>query len=226
MKTFLGVIIIVSSWFLVVSANTIRVPQDQPSIQEGINAAVNGDTVLVADSTYYENIDFLGKAITVASYMIMDHDTTHRDSTIINGSQPHDPNKGAVVSFVSGEDSTSVLFGFTITEGSGTWYSAYQARAGGGISCDNSGCKIIANKIIINNVTGPVALGGGVAAVPMGSTAYMVLENNQITQNMVKTNNTWAQGGGVFLNSNAKLTANLISYNTCISDTMSNPITW
>src|SRR5580698_5705652 len=48
-------------------AATINVPSDQASIQGGINAANNGDTVLVAPGTYYENIDFKGKAITVTS---------------------------------------------------------------------------------------------------------------------------------------------------------------
>ncbi|MBN1465227.1 hypothetical protein JXA02_05660 [candidate division KSB1 bacterium] len=49
-------------------ANVIRVPQDQPTIQAGISTSANGDTVLVADDTYYENINFKGKAITVASH--------------------------------------------------------------------------------------------------------------------------------------------------------------
>ena len=50
----------------------INVPGDQPTIQEAINASVDGDTVLVADGTYYENINFKGKAITLASWFLID----------------------------------------------------------------------------------------------------------------------------------------------------------
>src|SRR5207249_11972489 len=43
------------------------VPAGQPTIQAAINAASNGDTVLVAPGTYHENINFMGKGITVTS---------------------------------------------------------------------------------------------------------------------------------------------------------------
>ena len=197
-------------------AGIIKVPAQYSTIQAGINAAFPFDTVLVADGTYYENIDFKGKAITVASHFLTDGDTTHVNSTILDGSKPTDPNVGSVVLFVSGEDTTSTLYGFTITGGSGVVTST--GRAGGGIFCYNSGCRIEANKIINNSVTGAMAIGGGLAARPFGNTYWVLLKDNQIAHNMVTTNSQSALGGGVLLSSNAKLTSNDISYNSCVAD--------
>ena len=54
-----------------VQAGTIHVPGDYPTIQAGIDAASDGDTVVVADGIYTgegnANMDFGGKAITVRS---------------------------------------------------------------------------------------------------------------------------------------------------------------
>jgi hypothetical protein len=94
-----------SFFFFLLSSSACRiihVPQQQSDIQARINSAVNGDTVLVADSTYYENINFMGKAITVASYFLVDGDSVHIDSTIINGSQPNHSDRGSVVFFIAG----------------------------------------------------------------------------------------------------------------------------
>ena len=119
----------------VATADTIRVPQDQPTIQDGINAASNGDMVLAADDTYYENISFMGKAITVASHFIVDGDTNHINNTIIDGSRPTHPDSGSTVYFLSAEDTNSVLTGLTITGGKGTYMrdEIYNDKNGGGI---------------------------------------------------------------------------------------------
>ena len=119
----------------------IYVPGDYPTIQEGIEAAEDGDTVLVADDTYYENINFIGKPILLASEFILDGDTNHINNTIIDGSQPVNPDIGSVVTFGSGEDTTSVLCGFTITGGNGTFVAAAgNVRFGGGVVIFVSGC--------------------------------------------------------------------------------------
>jgi hypothetical protein len=210
MRTFFSAMIIVSCWVSVLLANIIRVPLDQSTIQAGIDAAVNDDTVLVADGTYYENIDFKGKAITVASRFLMDSDTTHINNTVINGSQPSDPDKGSVVSFVSGEDTTAVICGFTITGGMGTMYDS-QTRVGGGIYCKNSGARICHNKIVYNSVTDQYCDGGGISSWPIENTRYVIVEENLIESNSLKAV-IGANGGGIFL-VQGKITLNKINGN-------------
>lgn len=39
----------------------INIPADQPTIQAGIDIAVEGDTILVSPGTYYENIEIVQK---------------------------------------------------------------------------------------------------------------------------------------------------------------------
>ena len=98
----------------------IEVPADFTSIQEAIMQSSDGDTVLVSEGTFFENINFRAKAITVASHFILDGDTSHISKTIIDGSQCTDPDSASTVLMCSGEDTTSVLMGFTISGGKGT----------------------------------------------------------------------------------------------------------
>ena len=76
------------------------------SIQDAINDAETGDLILVKPGRYYENINFLGKALTVKS---IEKDPSY---TIIDAN-----NSGSVVTFESGEQPDSVLDGFTIQHG-------------------------------------------------------------------------------------------------------------
>ena len=220
MQSFTKITVLLMLIFAFSFADVINVPADQPTIQAGINAAVNGDTVLVADGTYIENINFLGKAITVASHYLVDADTSHISATVIDGSQPSNPDSGSVVYFIAGEDTNSVLSGFTITGGSGTMTEftnqgvVYPIRAGGGILCYESGARITANVIMNNNV--PVfdlSCGGGVGVLADSSGAHVRIDSNKIISNSINSGYlNW--GSGVELYGNGTITNNNISSNS------------
>ncbi len=193
----------------------IHVPGDYATIQEGINAASYKDTVLVAGGTYYENINFIGKPILVASEFILLGDTNHINNTIIDGSQPEDPDFGSVVTFGSGEDTTSVLCGFTITGGTGTFAAvAGNARLGGGIIF-GSGGKLINNHIEYNNLSneGWTSGGGIFAGGPLDPLPWVVLRENRITHNTVISSNDQGTGGGIECWFNLVMVDNQLSYN-------------
>ena len=111
-------------------AATIHVPGEAPTIQDGIDAALDGDVVLVAPGTYVENINFLGKAITVKS-------EAGAGATVIDGgSCTLGWYTCPVVMFQYGESEASVLEGFTLRNGRGVAYVGHGTYwHGGGIYC-------------------------------------------------------------------------------------------
>ena len=124
----------------VASADIINVPADYPTIQKAINNAEDGDEVVVAPGTYFEKINFKGKAIWVRS-------SDGADVTTIDAE-----GNGSVVRCISGEDSLTVLEGFTITGGGGTFN-------GGGMDIDSSSPTVAHCTFIGNSAT----RGGGLA---------------------------------------------------------------
>jgi hypothetical protein len=111
------------------------------TIQAGIDAARAGDRVLVGRGTYVENVDFHGKAVTVAAEQ-------GPLNTVIDGNRA-----GPVITFARHEDSLSVLVGFTVRNGWGN-------GGGGGIKIQDSSPSIVANIVIRN---GDPADAGGIA---------------------------------------------------------------
>jgi len=103
----------------VATAQIRHVPDEYPTIQAAIDAAEARDTVLVAQGTYYENIHFHGKNISLTSTNPEDLNVVA--ATVIDGS-----NAGSVVTFAGTETSDCLLTGFTITNG-------HSSIIGGGI---------------------------------------------------------------------------------------------
>jgi len=96
------------------AARTIRVPDDAASVQAGIDAAVDGDTVLVAPGVYRERI-VLNKTITLASHYLTTRDPTYRARTILDGGG----GRGTVVTVPRGVGPATALVGFTIRNARG-----------------------------------------------------------------------------------------------------------
>lgn len=196
-------------------AQIINVPADQPGIQAGINAASNGDTVLVEPGTYFENINFRGKNIVVASLYILNGDRNIITNTIINGSQPVHPDSASCVLIISGEDSTTVLQGFTITRGSGTkWRDEHGAGTyyeGGGILITLSS-PIIKNNIIYFNSA--IRTGSGVTSA--GGGGIRVGDSNPTIINNIIMSNSGMYGGGIVLNYTGGTVKNNIIYNNTV----------
>ncbi len=160
--------------------NLIEVPADFEAIQDAIRVAEEGDTVLVHPGTYHENIDFLGKSITVASLYLTTGDPAYRDSTFIDGHSI-----GTVVTFENGETADALLTGFTITRGNSD-------GNGGGVRCSNSSPSIIYNRICFSYAA---ARGGGVSCEPEA--------NPIITDCLIDSNSVGSGGGGVWIGENS-----------------------
>ena len=167
------------------SQSTWYVPDDFPTIQGAINGVSDGDTIIVKPGTYFEHLDYYGKAVVLMS-------EKGPRVTTIDGSY-----SGRVVTFENGESPASVLEGFTITHG-------YESLGnGGGIDCTLQSSPMIKNCILVENRA--VALGGGIACRGLSNP---VITNCLFIGNVARGYPEGSQGGGIscFVLSNATVT--------------------
>ena len=165
------------------------------TIQEGVDFALDGDTVIVAAGAYLENIHFMGQNIILRSTEPTDPVVVA--STIIDGNEA-----GSVVTFSGSEDESCVLSGFTIRNG--------KAERGGGIcggAWDNHTHATIQNNVITanqgaglcqcngtiqhNTISGNSADGPG-----LGGGLYRC--EGTIRNNLITGNSAGLRGGGLY----------------------------
>ncbi|MBT3168484.1 MAG: T9SS type A sorting domain-containing protein [Candidatus Cloacimonetes bacterium] len=178
---------------------TINVPADYETIQAGINAATEGDSVLVAAGIYYENIVW---PVVNGIKLIGESEET----TIIDGNA-----LANVIYFNSSNiDTTTLTTNFTIQNGSSDY--------GGGIRCEESSPNLTNITITCNSA---VDYGGGIScryssnpslenvtftnnSANHGGGLYCFYSSNPSLENVTFTNNSAADyGGGIHCGYNA-----------------------
>jgi len=170
-----------------------------PAIQWCIDHASNGDTILVYPGTYYEHLDFLGKAIVVKG-------VAGAAETVIDGG-----GTGSVITYSSGEDTTSVIEGLTLRNGCGKYYGG-NSWAGGGINSSEASFKVL-KCIISDNIVGSIdglSSGGGlyVYACP-----YLVIQDSKFIRNQAGRG-----GGGRFYTAKGMITGCLFEGNIAFGE--------
>jgi hypothetical protein len=183
-------------------------------IQSAIVAAAAGDTVLVYPGSYAEQLDFLGKAITVRS-------DGGPGVTVVDAQK-----KNSVVRFVTGEGAGSILQGFTLTggesaNGGGVYVAAAspvirdcvitanRATAGGGglqvvgiSTATLEGCRISGNESLTS--------GGGI---------YLDSSTLSLTNSEVSGNEAAQYGGGIYsYKGTLVLSGSTVSGNRAVSE--------
>jgi Right handed beta helix region/Dockerin type I domain len=161
-------------------AGTINVHVGEMTIQEGIDSAVNGDTVLVHPGTYIENINFNGTSIALVSL-------DGPDVTIINAATDTIP----IITLESGEDTLTLISGFKLRncDKGGIYISPTSSATienniikfclGNAITCGSS------SKILSNNIYSNMSYtnSDSVSAVYLPHVTNVTISDNNISNN-------------------------------------------
>jgi len=221
----------------VITVDCIDPAADFDRIQDAIDAASNGDTIVVKPCTYNENIRFKRKAVTLTSKDPYTQSVV--ETTIIT------TGTGYAVSFDFGEGSGSIITGFTIT-GRGIYCygtspvitrNIIKQCTNTAITGANGAAPVISHNTItsnspqaINNCHGEISdntinnngnngalylCGGNIIGneisnnVSNGHGGAMYLCGGAITGNVITDNTAGGNGGAIFMGAGA-VTDNLI----------------
>jgi hypothetical protein len=187
-KAFKCTLISISLMCVSVCATIINVPGDYLTIQAGINASSNYDTVLVQPNIYFENIDFNNRSIVLGSLFLTTGDTSYISSTIIDGAS-----SGSVVTVSLNEDHPAAIVGLTLQNGSAT--------NGGAIYFHTYGITL-SNLIVRSNTASNQ--GGGIYIWPLFAAQNVYIDNCTISDN-----SSGAEGGGIYAQSGANCTLHI-----------------
>ncbi len=159
---------------------TVRVPGDHPTIQAGIDAAVAGDTVLVACGTYYEHDINMKSSITLRS------ETGQADCVVIDAAQA-----GRVIACVNASIQTR-LEGLTITGG-----LLADPGVGGGLYCSASSPTLTNVTFSYNQAcdAGGMYAGGG---------------SSPVLTDVVFSHNHAYSGGGLYCDGSSPALTNVV----------------
>jgi len=188
----------------VMSQRTINVPADYPTIQAGIDAATNGDEVVVAPGTYTERIT-ISKDITVRSSV--------RQAAVIQfWIFVQIPPFPSVITFSGNVSRRSILRGFEVRPPPNQPFPPTL----GGIDCTGASPTILDNHVHSFRLGGVVSSGGnpliafntigGNTRSDMGGGVRCIggapiLSHNIISGNAVKTIGGIPTGGGLYFES-------------------------
>ncbi|MFI4853913.1 MAG: choice-of-anchor Q domain-containing protein [Phycisphaerales bacterium JB065] len=158
----------------VASADVLQVPGDFPTIQIAINLAAADDEIVVGPGTYFEDIDFLGKRLTLRS-------SGGAAATTIDAIGRFEP----VITIQGASADGSVIEGFTLTNGQATDPSP--GNRGGGIYIDNANVTV-RDSVITGNLA---TIGGAI---------YSNASNLTVESTIIEANEAASSGGGLYLN--------------------------
>ena len=166
---------------LLAASETIRVPQDYSRIQTAINAAKDGDVVLVAPGVYREQLLIRGKQITLASRFLESGDKKDVAATVLDGFSRRGSRADAVIRVTADAGPSTRIVGFTIRNGDD------------GISCAAK-IEITQNRFVNNKDALDYEGGGGVCrantfednrddGIDLDGSCAAVIEQNVIRNN-------------------------------------------